>query len=355
MANFAHLTGCPDRAAAQRYDFKAIWAAPGLELTARHSIPLFWLAGFDRADEVLTQWPPPNSRRTDGFPEETPEELLVLCAAGKDFSARLTRRRSAVLALLPAPTAYLYDEWCRFVWMHFPQHLLLRTEDIFSMDGFGEGAERLRDALDTLKAADAGHPIRDGGAIDCFASYTTLFAERRHGESAPDAAARWRSALAGFAYTEQGDLLWPARPQQPEIDLAAALPQAEASAPAGSAAARDQALTTLIREGRRPGDVRGRLRLAFDKLVGDVPLGADAPNKTARKIIGSGAALLATLRHAFFALLSAPMGVMLLYVGLHGSFNLLNAGLGAVLLAVGVYCGWLFVRAWRRLRAILRA
>jgi hypothetical protein len=70
MANLAHLTGCPGRGAAQRYDFKAIWEAPGLELNARYSVPLFWLAGFDRTDEVLTHWPPPGAARAAGFSDE---------------------------------------------------------------------------------------------------------------------------------------------------------------------------------------------------------------------------------------------------------------------------------------------
>ncbi len=188
MANFAHLSGCPDRGAAQRYDFKAIWAAPGPELTSRYSIPLFWLAGFDRTDEVLTQWPPPGAKGADGSSDES-SELVVLCAACNDFSARLERRRVAILALLPAPMALYFDEWQRFVRARYTQHLLLRTEDIFGMQGFDESVVRLRLALDALTPADSGKAIRDSGVIDWFASYTTLFAERLHGEVAADAAA----------------------------------------------------------------------------------------------------------------------------------------------------------------------
>lgn len=354
MANFAHLTGCPDRAAAQRYDFKAIWAAPGPELSARYSIPLFWLAGFDRFDEVLTQWPPPGAVRTDGFDDE-PSALVVLCAAARDFSARLERRRSAVLALLPAPMAPFYDEWQRFVRASYTQCLLLRTEDLFGMEGFDESAERLRFALDALKPADAGGTIRDPGVIDWFASYTTLFAERPHGEIPGDAAARWRTALCGFAYTEQGRLLWPRAPQLPEIDFAAGLPQADAAAPAGSETAANQALTSLVRAGRRPGDLRGRLSLAFDKRAGNVPLGVDAPNKTLRKFIGGGGVLLDALRNAVLFVLCTPMGATLVYLGVRGDPNVWMAGLGTLLLIVGIVCGRLLFRAVRRLRAVLRA
>ena len=37
-----------------------------------------------------------------------------------------------------------------------------------------------------------------------------------------------------------------------------------------------------IREGRRPKDLKGRMRLAVDKLSGAAPRGVDAPNKTVR-------------------------------------------------------------------------
>ena len=149
--------------------------------------------------------------------------------------------------------------------------------------------------------------------------------------------------------------MWPMRPQQAEIDFAAGLPQAEAPAPVGSEAASDQALTSLVRAGRRPGDVRGRRRLAVDKLAGNVPLGADAPNKTARKIIGGGGVLLDVLRSAFLALLSAPMGATLLYLGVGNELNAWMAGLGALLLVLGVYSGRQLVLSVRRFRAILRA
>ena len=348
MAHFAHLTGCPDRAAAERNDLKALWAAPGPELTARYSIPLFWLAGLDHADEVQTVFPA-------GGPPEEAMDLSVWCASAKSFVARLEQRRDAVLALLPPAMALYYDEWLRFVRSRYTQSLLLRTEDLFGMEGYEESAARLRAAIDAIRVADSGRPIRQTAPIEWFAACLTMFAERAHAEPPEDTAARWRERLTGSTWTEQGSLLWPTRPQSPEVELAAQLPEAAEPAPVGSAAARDQALTTLIREGRRPTDVASRMKLAFDKLAGDAPLGIDAPNKTVRKWIGGSGALLGVVRYAFLGMMLSLAGAAMVWFGLRVGFNGQMAGIGALLLAGGLWCDWQFVRSLRELRAILRA
>jgi len=51
-------------------------------------------------------------------------------------------------------------------------------------------------------------------------------------------------------------------------------------------------LTRAVREGVRPEGMKERLRLAADKLTGNVPMGIDAPNKSLRKTIGGAAELL---------------------------------------------------------------
>ena len=341
MAHYAQLTGCPDRTTAERYEFKAIWADAGPELVARYAFPLFWLAGFGPEDEVVTRYPFDAS-------EEEREELLLLCAPVREFVARLERRRGPVLALVgDALFAPYYDEWIRFVRQRYPRCLLLRTEDIFAMSGFPESAAQLRRTLQALAPADRGEPIRDVDAVDWFAAQRGLLAERQQAESAEAAAARWRAHLAGSGYTESGTLIFPARPLAPEIAAAAALPEA--------AAGPDAALTTLVRTGRQPGSVKGRLQLALDKLTGAAPAGIDAPNKPLRKLIGATSVVLDVVRTALVVAVLGPVGGAMLYVGFADGVDLKLAGLGALLLAIGAWAARRFLRAVRELRAILRA
>jgi hypothetical protein len=114
-------------------------------------------------------------------------------------------------------------------------------------------------------------------------------------------------------------------------------------------------LTRRIREGVRPAGFRERLALAFDKWTGAMPLGVDAPNRTARKWIAGSAELLELLRAGMLGALASALGVLLLALTMIGDRDLFLLGVGGGLLAVGVWCLRLARRAYRNLRAITQA
>jgi hypothetical protein len=74
-------------------------------------------------------------------------------------------------------------------------------------------------------------------------------------------------------------------------------------------------LALTIRHGVAPTTVRAGLPLAADKFTGRVPLGADAPTKTLRKVLGGGGELLELLRSLMFGLLALIIGAALIWVG----------------------------------------
>jgi hypothetical protein len=114
-------------------------------------------------------------------------------------------------------------------------------------------------------------------------------------------------------------------------------------------------VTRLVQEGRRPEDIKGRAQLAVDKLRGNVPLGVDAPNKTARKVIGGGGSLFVVLKYGFFGTLAVILGGLFVWAGWSDRFNLKTVGIGVAGLLLG---GYALVRAYRALqvfKAISRA
>ncbi len=114
-------------------------------------------------------------------------------------------------------------------------------------------------------------------------------------------------------------------------------------------------VTRLIQEGRRPEDFKGRVQLAADKFRGNVPLGVDAPNKAARKVIGGAGSLLKVLKYGVAGLLCVFLGSLFVWAGSNGQKDLKVIGTGVVTVAVGVFAlnrAWV---AWKILQTISRA
>jgi hypothetical protein len=118
---------------------------------------------------------------------------------------------------------------------------------------------------------------------------------------------------------------------------------------------RQDDITRLIREGRRPDDLKGRMRLALDKFRGAAPRGVDAPNKTARKVLGGTSSLLVVLKLGFAGVFALVFGGLFLWAGLYGPFDVKATSLGVAGLAVGVFCLRKAWRAWGTFSAISRA
>jgi hypothetical protein len=114
-------------------------------------------------------------------------------------------------------------------------------------------------------------------------------------------------------------------------------------------------VTRLIREGRRPEDLKGRMRLAVDKLSGAAPLGVDAPNKTVRKVLGGAGSVLVVLRFGIAGVLALVFAGLFTWGAFIGRFDVKMLGYGAVALVVAALC---LRKAWRAcgtVKAIARA
>jgi hypothetical protein len=114
-------------------------------------------------------------------------------------------------------------------------------------------------------------------------------------------------------------------------------------------------LALTIRHGVAPTTVRAGLHLAADKFTGSVPLGADAPTKTLRKVLGGGGELLELLRSLMFGLLALIIGAALIWVGCQQPLQWKFLAVGAIVLVIGAF----FLRAARtaflNLRTIARS
>jgi hypothetical protein len=118
---------------------------------------------------------------------------------------------------------------------------------------------------------------------------------------------------------------------------------------------RDDEVRRFIQEGRRPEDFKGRAQLVADKLLGNVPLGVDAPNKTARKVIGGGGSLFIVIKYGFFGLLAVILGALFIWAGCNGQFDIKVVGIGVAALLLGIFALLRAGRAWQVLKAISRA
>jgi hypothetical protein len=343
MGNYAFFRGCASREALlqRRTDAGPQPGATEVELDAKYSIPLFWLAGFAPEDLV--------SRKVydAAQPDQLLYEYVMPCAGVREYAARARVRRAGMLSLVPAALGDYYDEWIRFVER--------RWSKCVSMDDFEECGLRLRGALRALQAADRGEPVRDTAALQWFAGFEDLARERLPGESAEDAVARWRNQLGGSGFLPgSSTLLWPTRPTPAELAFAASLPEAARHEP-GSPQADAADYAAMVRRGIVRDDPLGRLSLAAKQLAGEVPLGVDAPTRGLRKAIGGGGELLAVLRDGFIGMIFTVLGPAFIWASWHDPIYWTGVGIGAALLAAGL---WLLRMAWRsqrRLRAILRA
>ena len=347
MAHYAWLTGCPSRESAARYDLAEFTAASGPELEARYMIPLLWLACFAPGDALTVA--------IDNSPTGEPQ-LLVLCSPIGDVIERLRRRQSSVLAFIGPSFAPLYADWIGFLEQHYVHTVLLRTEDLFAMEGYEKSGLRLQAALRFMAVADTGARIKERAAIDFLTSLDdTTFKQRVNGEDAQSAARRWRAILSGLSDMTAGSITWPLPPADTEVAFAAARPEAALPPQAGTAAAQDDDLTRRVRQGVFADSGKEGLRLAMDKLTGNVPLGVNAPTKSLRKLIGGGGELLEFLVSGGLGLLLLLLGTVFLWVGIGVPPDWSVLGVGAALVLIALLALRSARTALRKLRAIARA
>jgi len=347
MAHYAWLTGCPSRDSAARYDLSEFTAESGPELEARYMIPLLWLACFEPGDAVTVT--------IASSPTEEPK-LLVLCSPITDVIQRLRRRQSSVLAFIGPSFAPLYGDWIGFLERHYVHTVLLRTEDLFAMEGYEKSGLRLQAALRFMAVADTGARIKERAAIDFLTSLdATTFAQRVNGEGAESAAMRWRAILSGVSDSSSESITWPLPPADTEVAFAASRPEAALPPPAGTAAAADDDLTRKVRHGVFADPGTEGLRLALDKIAGNVPLGVNAPTKGLRKLIGGGGELLEFLVSGVLGLMLLLFGIVFLWVGVGASPDWGVLGVGAVLVVIAVVALRSARAALHKLRAIARA
>jgi hypothetical protein len=114
-------------------------------------------------------------------------------------------------------------------------------------------------------------------------------------------------------------------------------------------------ITRMVRDGVRPDDLKGRMGLMRDKLVGNAPLGVDAPTKGARKVIGGAGSLFVVIKNGFFGALLVVLGALFCWAGTSGRFDIKTFGIGAAGLALGFFSLSRAIRAWKVLKAISRA
>jgi hypothetical protein len=119
--------------------------------------------------------------------------------------------------------------------------------------------------------------------------------------------------------------------------------------------AKEEELARLVREGVHPEGVKDRMKLAVDKLAGNVPLGVDAKNKTARKVIGAGGELLGVFKFGFLGGVLTLLGGLFVYAGLGSALEWKTLGIGVLVLAIGLWALRAAYTAWRNFRAISRA
>ena len=118
----------------------------------------------------------------------------------------------------------------------------------------------------------------------------------------------------------------------------------------------EDSLTQMIRDGvPQPKGIKESLQMTADKLTGRVPLGATAQNKTIRKTIAGGSALLGVVKFAFLGIILAPLGALLLVFSFVGSFQWKSAAISAVITLLGVWSLKTAWRSYRNLRTISKA
>lgn len=114
-------------------------------------------------------------------------------------------------------------------------------------------------------------------------------------------------------------------------------------------------LARLVKEGVQPNGFQQRMKLVGDKLVGNVPMGVDASNKTMRKVIGGGYELLAVFKFGVFGGLLALFGILFIWVAFQKGFDYQEAGAGSVMLGLGLWALKYAREAWRNFRIMRKA
>ena len=117
----------------------------------------------------------------------------------------------------------------------------------------------------------------------------------------------------------------------------------------------EEAVTAMIRDGvEAADDLKSAVVLAYDKMAGNVPLGATAPNKGLRKCIGASHEVLSVIKWSIRGIILAPIGLLCLSSYSSGSGpSALVLGVG--FLALGLFSMHCAYHSYRTLRAILRA
>jgi hypothetical protein len=123
----------------------------------------------------------------------------------------------------------------------------------------------------------------------------------------------------------------------------------------GTTVMEQEEFTRMVREGVGPEGVKDRMKLFGDKLAGNAPLGVDAPNKTARKVIGAGGQLFAVLKYGFLGGMLALCGALFVYAGFQGEFQIKVVAIGGAMLGAGLWALRTAHRAWQKFRAVSRA
>ena len=345
MAHWSYLRSCksPQEAVA---DLLPDSGNGTVSLEARYAIPLFWLAAFD-VKNIL------RAHSADALAEDpNAEGFVVFCASGAEAASRLQTRAAGIVHLLPAVYAPYFEEWIRFVKASFPHYLVLRAEDVFAMEGHSDAELRVTAAVRSLSPADYGKSIKELAALDYFGSFRDLFGSRPADEEPALTAMHIRTQLAGFNRIEPTALDgWPRSPTAAELAFISAIKTAD-RAPLSPEQAR---LTQAIRDGVSANTLREGVAMAAGKLSGRIPLGADAPTKALRKVIGGGGELLELLRSGFFGILALLLGPLFLWVGFSGvvQWSLIGLGFGCLIVAAVLLRS--AARAFRNLRTITRA
>lgn len=345
MAHWSYLRSCrtPQEAVV---DLVPDGSNGTVEVEARYAIPLFWLAAFDEKNIL-------RAHSADALAENANAEgFFVLCASGAEAANRLRARTTGIVKLLPAVYAPYFEEWIRFVKTSFPHYLVLRAEDVFSMEGDSDAELRVTAAVRSLSRADEGKPIKELDALDHFGGFRDLFSTRPANEEPAVTAMRIRTQLAGFNRIEPTALNgWPRSATAAELTFIGGIKVAACP----SLSPEQARLAKTIRDGVGANTLREGVAMAAGKLSGRIPLGADAPTKALRKVIGGGGELLELLRSGFFAILGLLLGPMFLWVGLTGVIQWGLIGLGFGCLVMAVFLLRIAARAFRNLRTITRA
>lgn len=219
MAHYAYWEGCETPASAGHCEaddaFDAGWLAGewGPELTGRYRIPVFWLAGFatENLRKVTATWEEDDSLSSS-------EDYFVLAAPTSEVVERLKRRRTGMFATLSPVHHSLYDQWIAYVADNYPAAVLIRTLDIFMLDGLEVSGQGLVSCLKAFEPIDRGEPASNLKALQRFSRIDPTAEPLRDRTDPRIVAEEWNGSLAGSS----DDGAWTPEPDQTVLAHAAA-------------------------------------------------------------------------------------------------------------------------------------